>query len=178
VTKPVVVGHSMGGAIALDLAARHPELPSAIVLVDAAPIVRSPELTGMLEGLVTSLRGDDHLAVRRGFIEQLLFADTDDPVRKARIIDDMLAAPQHVAAGCFNGMLGWDGEAAARAITVPALHIAADQPINDSTALRALNPLIRTAQTVGAGHFNQLEAAPQVNAMIEQFLRVSTAGAR
>ena len=43
-------------------------------------------------------------------------------------------------------------------------------PINDAAALRALNPVLRTGQTVGAGHFNQLEVPEQVNAMIERFL--------
>jgi pimeloyl-ACP methyl ester carboxylesterase len=56
---------------------------------------------------------------------------------------------------------------------VPALHIGADSPINDATALRALNPRIRTGQTVGAGHFNQLDAADQVNAMIDRFIEVA-----
>jgi hypothetical protein len=55
---------------------------------------------------------------------------------------------------------------------VPALHIAAERPSNDAAALRAFNPLILTAQTVGAGHFNQLEVPEQVNAMIDRFLLV------
>lgn len=32
---PMVIGHSMGGIIAFDLAARYPELPSAVVMLDA-----------------------------------------------------------------------------------------------------------------------------------------------
>src|SRR5207302_5097401 len=46
--KPVVIGHSMGGAIAFDLAARYPELPAAIVAIDA-PVVVPPEI-GMIVG--------------------------------------------------------------------------------------------------------------------------------
>ena len=74
---------------------------------------------------------------------------------------------------CVATMGEWDGEAAARGCRVPALHIAADDPLNDAAALRALNPLLRTGQTVGAGHFNQLEVPDQVNAMIERFLTVA-----
>lgn len=35
-SKPVVVGHSLGGAVVMSLAARSPDLPRAIVLVDGA----------------------------------------------------------------------------------------------------------------------------------------------
>jgi len=35
--KPIIVGHSLGGFVALDLAASHPELPGKLVIVDAYP---------------------------------------------------------------------------------------------------------------------------------------------
>lgn len=35
--RPVVVGHSLGGFLALDLAATHPDLPGPLVVVDALP---------------------------------------------------------------------------------------------------------------------------------------------
>ncbi len=35
--RPVIVGHSLGGFLALDLAARNPELPGALVLIDSLP---------------------------------------------------------------------------------------------------------------------------------------------
>ena len=39
IERPVLVGHSMGGMVVLGAAARAPELPAAVVMVDAAPIV-------------------------------------------------------------------------------------------------------------------------------------------
>ena len=38
IERPVVVGHSLGGMIAVELAARRPSLPRALVLVDPGPI--------------------------------------------------------------------------------------------------------------------------------------------
>ena len=38
--KPVVVGHSMGGNVALEFAARYPEIPASIVLVDSVILPR------------------------------------------------------------------------------------------------------------------------------------------
>ena len=169
--RPVVVGHSMGAVIALELAARHPDLPRAVVMVDPAPIVVTPELAPMLAGLVEAFKGPDHLAARRGLIEGMLFIDDDDPAVKARITDEMLAAPQAVAAACFDGIAAWDGPAALRAVTCPVLNIGAASPVNDGRVMAELCPTLVNGQTVGAGHFNQLLVPDQVNAMIEQFLR-------
>ena len=168
--RPVVIGHSMGGTIVLELAARHPDLPRAVVMVDPAPIVVTPELEPMLAGLVDALNGPDHQAVRQGFVEGMLFIADDDPAVKARVLDEMLATPQAVAAACFGGMASWDGPAALQAVKVPVLNIGAATPINDGTALAQMCPSLVNGQTVGAGHFNQLLAADQVNLMIERFL--------
>ena len=171
VQQPIVVGHSMGSMVAAELARSFPHLPKAIVMVDAAPMLVTSELQGLLDGVVQQLAGPDHDATRRAFLENMLFLPTDDADIKARIVAEMTAAPRHVAQSCMEAMNRFDGAAALEALKVPALHIAAAQPINDAAALRAANPLIETAQTVGAGHFNQLVVPDQVNAMIERFTR-------
>jgi pimeloyl-ACP methyl ester carboxylesterase len=46
--RPIVVGHSLGGFLALDLAARYPDLPGRLVIVDAYPFfagIADPTLT-------------------------------------------------------------------------------------------------------------------------------------
>src|SRR5215216_1159480 len=57
VRRPVVAGHSMGGNVALELAARHPDLPAAVVAVDS-PIVPPAGIRDALSGLVEGLRAD------------------------------------------------------------------------------------------------------------------------
>jgi len=50
--RPVVVGHSMGGIVAFDLAARYPALLSALVVLDAAVVLPSTArvaISGLLE---------------------------------------------------------------------------------------------------------------------------------
>jgi pimeloyl-ACP methyl ester carboxylesterase len=55
VNKPVVVGHSMGGNVAFELARRHPDLPAAVAALDSA-VVRPdwlvPEARQMPTGCV------------------------------------------------------------------------------------------------------------------------------
>ncbi len=38
-SQPVIVGHSLGGFVALDLAATHPDLPGRLVIVDSLPFL-------------------------------------------------------------------------------------------------------------------------------------------
>jgi pimeloyl-ACP methyl ester carboxylesterase len=173
VREPVLVGHSMGGAVVLEVAARYPDLARAIVMLDAAPISGPSAADSALVDLAASLGGPDGAAARAALIEHAVSGLGRDASIQARIRTDMSAVPDHVARSCIEGMGEWDGWAAACACRVPAVHIAAAEPINDAAALRALSPSIRTGQTVGAGHFNHLEVPEQVNAMIERFLAVT-----
>ena len=60
-------------------------------------------------------------------------------------------------------------------VQCPIASIGSDGPVNDAALMKAANPRILVGQTLGAGHFNQLEVPDQVNAMIEHFLRISLA---
>ena len=165
----VIVGHSMGALVAVELAARHPEAVAALVLVDSAPIEPPPETTELFGQFLEELRGEGSDAARRRFVEGLLFLPSDDATLKARVCNEMLAVPGHVAYGCMKAMTEWPG-AALRAVGVPALAIHADRPINDPAELSGLCPTLVNAQTPGVGHFNQLLAPDLVNQLIEAFL--------
>jgi len=168
--KVVAVGHSMGGVTVLQLAVAHPDRVAAIVMVDPAPFAFPPELRAAIEGMIAAIESGNR-EPQRQFIEGNLFLPTSDKTLVKRVADIMCSAPAHVAAGAMRGILGFDGVAAAARCTVPALHLAASPPLNPPHLMAEWMPKAVNGMTVGAGHFNQLEAAPQVNAMIEGFLR-------
>lgn len=66
VDKPVVVGHSMGGNVAFELARRHPDLPAAVVALDSA-IVRPDWLVPEARQHAAGLRGPDYQEVQRRY---------------------------------------------------------------------------------------------------------------
>jgi pimeloyl-ACP methyl ester carboxylesterase len=173
-TKPVVVGHSMGGIVAFDLAARYPHLPSAVVMLDAAVVLPSAARAA-IPGLLEELRDPDYRTVLREYASRALFIPTDDEQRKERILQSISSTPQHVVVSAFEGLRDYDPTEAAGGLAVPGVYIAADelQPRSDMTRFHEMFSDIQYGKTVGSGHFCQLEVPEQVNAMIERFLVVT-----
>src|SRR5262245_3877036 len=85
--KPALIGHSMGGAIVLATAARHPDLPRAIALCDPA-VLPPPIIRSAIDPFLSALATPGYREVARGFIEERLFGPNDDPSRRARIAAD------------------------------------------------------------------------------------------
>ena len=167
--KVVAVGHSGGGRTVLQLAVAYPDHVTAIVMVDPAPFVVSPELRAGIEAMVAAIEAGNQ-ELRQQFIVNRFLSTSD-----RRLIEDvqaaMLAAPSHVAASTMREVLTFDGPAVAAQCKVPALHLAATPPRNPPHLMSQWLPTVVNGWTVGAGHFSQLEVPDQVNAMIEGFLR-------
>lgn len=173
---PIVVGHSMGGIVAYDLAARWPALPSAIAMLDSAVVL--PEATrAAVASEAARLRAPDYAAELRRVMEAAFFLATDDGARKEHLLAIMTATPQHVMVAAYAGLGQYDAATAGR-VTVPSLYVAANEPSprSDMDRLRALLPGLLYGQTVGSGHFCQLEVPEQVNAMLDRFLAVAVPG--
>src|SRR5262249_8608003 len=104
ITKPVIVGHSMGGNIALELAARYPELPAAIILLNSLVFPLSGFMGNALFPVEAALYVPDFReAIRQAIAE--LFLPTDDQACKARLMESAAATPQQVALSTFQNHL-------------------------------------------------------------------------
>jgi pimeloyl-ACP methyl ester carboxylesterase len=167
IDKPVVIGHSLGGMIVIELGARHPFLPRALVADDPGPVHPTDLASRLYPGFAEQLAGPTGEDVRRAWVVDGVGSSADDELR-TKIVDPM---PLPIARAVIEGVARWNGVAALLMCSVPLL-VLRSQPggSNDPSRLQALKPDAHFGMTVGAGHFHQLEVPEQVNAMIERFL--------
>jgi pimeloyl-ACP methyl ester carboxylesterase len=180
--KPVVIGHSFGGAIVLELCGRYPELASGMVMIDSivmapASLRDSPDLQRLLDGI----GGPNYLAVSKANAWEI-GCDFDDPARRKMIYETYVLPPcekipkQAAYSTIKNFTQNYDPTPAAEACKIPMAYISADVPLvnmaRDLNHLQELCPQLVVAKTLLAGHFNTIEVADQVNAMLDRFLAV------
>src|SRR4051812_9971205 len=91
--KPAIVGHSMGGTLALMVAARHPALVGRVMVVDMLP--QPAGLLGAraadLKGIAGLLRGLGATEEGRGLIDSAIRLFGDDQARNTRSDPDVVA---------------------------------------------------------------------------------------
>jgi pimeloyl-ACP methyl ester carboxylesterase len=165
--KAALVGHSMGGAILLAFARRHPEQATALVAVDG-PMIDSATAE-RFEAFAKGFEGPDAMAIREKMIASL-FSTATTPELKERIRKGMLATPAAVAAGAMLGMASppfWHDDT----IGLPFLEIAAAN--NTSMTLESLQrhfPKAELKRIDGTGHFLMMEKPAEFDQMLLDWL--------
>ncbi|MBB4189057.1 pimeloyl-ACP methyl ester carboxylesterase [Sinorhizobium terangae] len=189
--KPLVIGHSLGGSVALELCGRHPDRVSGLVMIDSIVTPGSTLRESADVGrLLDEISGPNYRAVlRRNALSMAV--DYDDAARRESIHNIYIQpscekTPQHVAYSAIrNFIVNYDASLAASRCKVPMAYISADVPLvnaaRDLDWLQARCSQLIVAKTLLAGHFNTIEVADQVNAMLDRFLtvglrRLATAG--
>lgn len=165
----VVVGHSLGGLVALTLNHLHPELVLGVVTGDT-PMGNEP-VPGATSRLRTRIRDAGSMDPARPLVESFFVPGTPANVR--RFVEDMmLSCPADVAAGMLEND-GLDGEwdtMIREADKKPFMAIWAERPLGNPVRLRELTVFLRQEPLVGAGHFFQLERPEVTNALLRAFL--------
>ena len=157
--------------MALELAARFPELVRAVVVVDSGfdpavpaealerhPILRHLGRGPFAEQIAQSYRG--------------MFRDFSDPAMRERTAAEAAATSPLASERTVRANLSTDRAAIARAVRQPVLCVYASNTPRSAEEIRSVIPQAQFAQVVGAGHFLQLEVPAQLNAMIARFLEL------
>ena len=168
VDAAIIVGHAGGGAGAVDFAARFPSRTLALVGVDTRAAPASPvgsDAHTWMKTFADSIRDTPGEFERR---YRGLFGPQADPALVDAVVRSALATPNDVASAELMGLATTDTAARAREVRAPVLWVTA-QPVKYDE-LRALFADVMPGLAVGSGHYLQLEAPDQLNAMIQTFL--------
>jgi pimeloyl-ACP methyl ester carboxylesterase len=168
--RPIIVGHSMGGLVALDFAARHAAKVSAAVILEG--MILAPDL---LDGLRPILAGVRTSAYREvvGRVMSYLSGPHFDENERARLVGCARSCHQHVLVSAMEGIVTFDSVAAAREVKCPLLYLGTAERYADLGQLRRLCPQLVTGQLVDCGHYFPLEVPEQVWPMIARFIHVT-----
>jgi pimeloyl-ACP methyl ester carboxylesterase len=169
VQRPVVIGHSLGGIVALELASTRPDLVAAAVMIDSV-LLSGAGRDEFVRELVGRLRGPDGAQVLRDYFGTF-FSPHVDPAQRAWILDEAAHVPAHVTSSIWEEWVeGWDEAAALTGCRVPLAYLDAGTPNADLARIVELYPELVLGRTVQTGHFSQLESPEQVNAMLARLL--------
>lgn len=127
INKPVIVGHSMGGGLALAIAADYPNLPSKIVVVDALPClaaVRNPAFKSnpnndcsAMVARFTAISDEQFSQMQNYGMHQLM----DDTIHFKQVVQWSLASDRKTFATMYCDFTNTDLRDKIAAVKCPAL---------------------------------------------------------
>jgi pimeloyl-ACP methyl ester carboxylesterase len=165
-----LVGHSLGGAVSLEIAARYPQMVSSVTAIEGA-ILFTSAAREWLRGVGKDLRGPGWKKTMEAFIDSC-YLPGDDPALRRYSYRELERIPQHVHVGICDGVTTWDAERPARACKAPLLYIEGGIGICDLARLKSLCPQLVVGRTVGLSHMQIVATPEQPLAMIDRFLEI------
>ncbi len=165
VPRPFVIGHSMGGAITMELAMRFPDLPKGLVLVSTGARLRT--LPAILDGIKKVFPVTVRMISERSFAQ-------DAPVEmKQTKITEMMKNSPDVLYGDFSACDRFDIMEEVQTISSPTLVICGDEDVLAPPKYsRYLAEHIAGSQLEiikGAGHLVMVEKPAEFNKRLESF---------
>lgn len=183
-TGPVVlIGHSMGGYVALAFARQFPELLRGLILVGTRAGRDTAEAAAGRLAMAEKVKAEGAQAVVEAMAPKMLAADNQDAQMAAQVLGFM--APSR-SAGVIGALLGMaerpDATAFLAQIAVPTLVITgADDVLIPPAESETLAQAIRGAQLKvipHAGHLVAFEQPDEFNQAVKEWLNRADLGSR
>jgi len=181
-TKPILVGHSIGGMIVQQLLADSPGIAGAVVLAQTSPAFGKPDgdwQKSFLEARLGPLdRGETMASLAPGLVKELV-GDNPDEGGMTLARDCMAAVPEATYRATMLALMGFDQRHALKNIAVPTLVLSGSKdgnaPAPMMSKMASYIPSAEYVELEGAGHLANLERPGEFNAALDQFLKAHVA---
>jgi pimeloyl-ACP methyl ester carboxylesterase len=162
----ILVGHSMGGTVALEAAPRIGDRVIGIIVVDALKSVGLPPTPQPeIDKRVAPFRTDFIGSVRK-YVTEELFEKGADPLFVQKVAYDMSLEPPEVAIPSLQALLSMDFATVLPAIHVPVLAINSDLGTTDEKRIRKLLPTFKAEIIPHTSHFLMMEVPDKFNPIL------------
>ncbi|MEZ4600096.1 MAG: alpha/beta hydrolase [Syntrophotaleaceae bacterium] len=165
--KLVLIGHSMGGAVALEAARRLQDRVAGVVLVDTFVIDYGGLDKDTIQAIAAPFEADFPAAMA-ALVTQTATAATP-PELLARLVREMSAADPVWAIPVWRDLLAWSPAAAFKELRVPIQAVNGD--LIPPSARERCAPFVTETLIPGAGHFLQMENPAFFNQVLESVLK-------
>lgn len=164
---PLLLGHSMGAAVALELALTRPDSISGLVLVGGGARVTS------LEPVIAQLERVTAGKERRPFAREIYAAGASNEVMQRGFTEELKTDPR-ARLGAFRALQAFDATDRVGAIRVPTLVVVGDEELpalaEQAELLSAAIPGARKTVVEGAGHMLSVEKPEALAAAVEALI--------
>src|SRR6266576_6100399 len=173
-TKPILVGHSIGGMVVQQLLAKSPHIAGAVVLAQTSPAFGKPDgdwQKAFIEARLGPLdRGETLVSLAPSLVKELVGDDPDvGGMELAR--DCMASVPEATYRATMLALMGFDLRSALKDVAVPTLVLSGSKDHNAPAPMRTKMagyiPLAKYVELEGVGHLANLERPAAFNAALE-----------
>jgi pimeloyl-ACP methyl ester carboxylesterase len=162
----ILVGHSMGGTVALEAAHTLGNRVIGIIAVDALKSVGLPPLSpSQIQTRVAPFRTDFIGAVRK-YVSEELFEKGADPLFVQKVAYDMSLEPPEVGVPSLEALLSMDFTTVLPDIKVPVLAINSDLGATDDARIRKALPTFKSDVIPHTSHFLMMEVPDEFNPIL------------
>ena len=181
-TKPILVGHSIGGMIVQQLLVKSPHIAGAVVLAQTSPAFGKPDgdwQKSFIDARLGPLDRGETLATLAPTLVKELVGDGPDVSGMEIARDCMACVPDTTYRATMLALMGFDLRNALKKIAVPTLVLSGSKDNNAPAPMMAkMASYIPSATFVeldGVGHLANLERPGAFNAALDSFLKAKVA---
>ena len=162
----VLVGHSMGGAVAITYATLHPERIAGLLLVDTAgdPKQFSED---QIQGYMNALESDAYATAIEDYWNQILIGS--DPKVRETVMQDLRQTRKDTVVALFRELVRYDPLPAMG--RYPGLKLIVFTPGNNTSySLHNRLPWVPQVVVTGTGHWLHMDKPREFNRILDHFL--------
>jgi pimeloyl-ACP methyl ester carboxylesterase len=166
--KLVLIGHAMGGPVALEAARLLKGRVIGIIGVDTFKAIGAPLPTSAQIDAAVKPFEANFIGHTREVVTQHFFAPGANPDLVRKVAYDMSLSPPKVSIPAMRAVLGYDFSAPLKEIDVPILAINSDlgEPLNE-LRIRKVLPKFRAVTLSATGHFPMMEDPARFNPALD-----------